>query len=178
MQINSHAFKWNYLKKIFIFSCSNLRFAIERVQNLAQTVYNGVVLITSPSTKIPSAFQSAISVAASLDKNFEKEVTVLPVDNIAGGRLIHASTGKIDPDYDDVRIFKDTAYKAIKRALSAGVTKPIIVVEKYEPFKNCELVTLLGALEALYVVSIIQLLYLKLNFHVSSSKTINFLTLS
>ncbi|XP_044734564.1 putative aminopeptidase W07G4.4 [Chrysoperla carnea] len=130
---------------------SNLRFAIERVQNFAQTAYNGVVLITSPSTKIPSVFQSAISAAASLDKNFEKEVTILPVDNIAGGRLIHASTGKIDPDYDDVRIFKDTAYKAIKRALSAGVTKPIIVVDKYEPFKNCELVTLLGALEALYV---------------------------
>ena len=39
------------------------------------------------------------------------------------------------------------------RALKAGVKSPLLVVPSYERFKQVELVTILGALEALYVVS-------------------------
>lgn len=66
---------------------------------------------------------------------------------------MHAPTGPIDPDYDDVRIFRETAAKGIKRALKSGITKPLLVLEENPIFENSELATLLGALQALYVVS-------------------------
>lgn len=40
------------------------------------------------------------------------------------------------------------------RALKAGVKRPMLVLLPDERFENVELVTLLGALEGLYVVSI------------------------
>jgi hypothetical protein len=51
------------------------------------------------------------------------------------------------------------------RALKAGIKNPVLILPSCGEFKNCEVATLLGALEALYVVCSIFLysrLHLKL----------------
>lgn len=92
--------------------------------------------------------------AVELDQGLITETAVLSIPDIPGGRLVHSPTGPIDPDYDDVRIFKEAAGKGIKRAIKAGMKRPLLMLRNHPGFKNCELITLLGALEALYVVSI------------------------
>lgn len=69
------------------------------------------------------------------------------------GRLIFSPVSN-QTDYDDVRCFAEAASKGIKRALKAGVKNPLLVVPQSQRFPESQLVTLLGALEALYVVSI------------------------
>lgn len=68
------------------------------------------------------------------------------------GRLIFSPVSSLT-DYDDVRSFSEAANKGIERAIKAGVTKPLLLLPAGEKFQNAELVALLGALEALYVVS-------------------------
>lgn len=48
---------------------------------------------------------------------------------------------------------------AFIRALKAGVKCPLLVLLPDDRFENVELVTLLGALEALYVVSSVMINY-------------------
>lgn len=63
--------------------------------------------------------------------------------------------GPIDADYDDVRIFKKAASAGVKRAVKAGSKRPLLVLFG-EEFKNGKLVTILGALDVLYTVSVAQ----------------------
>lgn len=56
-------------------------------------------------------------------------------------------------DYDDVRIFKKAAEAALKRAVKAGIKRPLLVLSDHPLFEQAALVTLLGALQALYTVS-------------------------
>nr|CAD7197728.1 unnamed protein product [Timema douglasi] len=66
-------------------------------------------------------------------------------------RLVYSPTGKINREYHDVRSFSEAAGRGIKRALKAGMKSPLLVLTSHERFKQSEVVTLLGALEALYV---------------------------
>ncbi|XP_044271460.1 putative aminopeptidase W07G4.4 [Tribolium madens] len=119
--------------------------------SLESSNYDGILLISSPgqqlkSTKLGDALRDALL----LDPTLESEIAILPVPGLPAKRLVHSPTGKIDPDYDDVRVLKNAALKGMKRALKAGISKPLLVVEETR-FENGELVTLLGALEAVYV---------------------------
>lgn len=86
-----------------------------------------------------------------LDPALESEIGILPAPDLPGKRLVHAPTGKIDPDYDDVRVLKNAAFKGMKRALKAKITKPLLILDATK-FENGALAILLGALQALYVV--------------------------
>jgi len=73
-----------------------------------------------------------------------------------GGILvIWSPTGKLNRDYDDARRYKDAAIEGVKRALKGGKKKPLLVVssshEQYPDYKDALLVSILGALEAIYV---------------------------
>lgn len=78
-------------------------------------------------------------------------------DTFFSGRLIYSPVSNLS-DYDDVRSYAEAASRGIKRALKAGVKEPLLVLPICSRFPESQLVTLLGALEALYVVSIIKLL--------------------
>lgn len=70
-------------------------------------------------------------------------------------RLILASTGPINLDYDDVRRYGDIARKAIIRAKAAGAQKPLLYFPQYPTFprlNNLVEVSLLSCLSALYEV--------------------------
>lgn len=67
-------------------------------------------------------------------------------------KLVYSPTGPLDKDYDDVRTFADAAIRGIKRVLKAGGKSPVLAVINSNPkFEFSELVSLLGAAEALYV---------------------------
>lgn len=52
-----------------------------------------------------------------MDSGLGEEVVVLKVPGLAGSRLVFASTGPVNRDYDDVRRFSDAAANAIKRSV-------------------------------------------------------------
>lgn len=85
----------------------------------------------------------------------ESEVAILPLPMLHAGRLVHAPTGPIDPDYDDLRIFKEAAIKGVKRAVKAGSKKLLVVL----PGEMT--VSLLGVFEALYSVRMALFLSIK-----------------
>ncbi|KAL0276727.1 UNVERIFIED_CONTAM: hypothetical protein PYX00_004239 [Menopon gallinae] len=99
--------------------------------------------------QVPEVLKSPLLSLKKVDNAFTSNVTVLPID-LPAGRMIFSPVAKLT-DYDDVRSFYEAAGKGIKRALQAGVKRPLLVLPNCERFKNTELVTLLGALEALYV---------------------------
>lgn len=51
-----------------------------------------------------------------VDSSLGEEVVVLKVPGLPGSRLVFASTGPVNRDYDDVRRFSDAAGNAIKRS--------------------------------------------------------------
>lgn len=51
-----------------------------------------------------------------MDSALEKEVVVLKVPGLPGNRLVFASTGPVNRDYDDVRRFSDAAASGMKRS--------------------------------------------------------------
>ncbi|XP_016845480.1 putative aminopeptidase W07G4.4 isoform X2 [Nasonia vitripennis] len=120
--------------------------------NVCSPDYDGIVLVsgTPPGSEEPEPFKSVLFCAAQIDSGLFELGAVLPI-NLPAKRLIYSPTGSINPDYDDVRVFKEAAVKGIKRALQAGVRNPLLVLLPDSRFENTELVTLLGALEALYV---------------------------
>ncbi|XP_063925456.1 putative aminopeptidase W07G4.4 [Zophobas morio] len=114
--------------------------------------YDGLLLVSSPPLALKAAaLAKTLKAAIALDPALESEVAVLPLPDLPAKRLVHAPTGKIDPDYHDVRVFRDAAVKGMQRALKAGITRPLLVLEEDPAFENSELVTLLGALQAVYV---------------------------
>lgn len=48
-------------------------------------------------------------------------MVVLKVPGLPGNRLIFASTGPVNRDYDDIRRFSDAAINGIKRSAMAGI---------------------------------------------------------
>lgn len=89
-----------------------------------------------------------------IDEAVDSEVCVmcLPPEVCPIRRLIYSSCGSLDQDYADVRSYSDAATKGIQRALKAGAKNPLLVVPQVSSgFEKHGLVTVLGALEALYV---------------------------
>jgi len=86
-----------------------------------------------------------------IDAAFENEGGVVATSSSVG-RVIYSPTGPMNKDYSDIRSFAESAEKGIKRALTAGVKRPLLSLpapSKAYPLSN--LVSTLGALQALYV---------------------------
>lgn len=49
-------------------------------------------------------------------------------------RLVYSPVGPVNRDQDDVRRFRDAAYKGMVRAMKAGAVAPIIVIPSPGPF--------------------------------------------
>lgn len=113
--------------------------------------YDGIVVVHVPEQKINhSVIDNAISAALKCDSSLTSEIAIIPI-GLPASRLVYSPLGSID-DYDDVRIFKNSAYAGVKRALKAGIRRPLLVLPDHPLFENAALVTLLGALQALYTV--------------------------
>lgn len=115
-----------------------------------KTLGPDLIVLSWPNVKHPTQeLTDLIKEAASIDNAFDSDVRIIKAP---GGRIIYSPTGPIDADYDDVQVLAKAASNGIKRVLKAGVKNPTLVLRKHESFPDSELVILLGALEALYVV--------------------------
>ena len=113
------------------------------------------VVVVSPTTTLPDlhAIHMALQAATQVDARAGKDVTLVPVADLAGGRLIFAPTGGLDRDYDDVRRFGEAARAGVVRARDAGAKRPLLVVPRVPVeggYERALEVSLLGALAGLW----------------------------
>ncbi|KAG7190674.1 hypothetical protein KM043_006752 [Ampulex compressa] len=120
--------------------------------NICSCDYDGIILVSgnAPGLDEPEPFKTVLYSAAQIDAALGVIGAVLPI-NLPAKRLVYSPTGPLNMDYHDVRSFAEAATKGIKRALKAGVRCPLLALLPDVRFENVELVTLLGALEGLYV---------------------------
>jgi len=112
-----------------------------------------VVIVVAPSiaqVKQPE-LRKALSAVAKVDRSANRGLFIAPCPEVAGNRVVYSSTGSLDQDIDDVRRFGDAMERGIKRALQAGAKAPLLAMYGTEAFPRSELVSILGAFEAMYV---------------------------
>ncbi|KAF4525276.1 hypothetical protein B566_EDAN009359 [Ephemera danica] len=66
-----------------------------------------------------------------IDDDMHNEGAVLAV-NLPCRRLVYAPTGKINRDFDDVRSYMDASGNGMRRALKAGIRKPLLPIQLRE----------------------------------------------
>ncbi|XP_068594463.1 putative aminopeptidase W07G4.4 [Brachionichthys hirsutus] len=126
----------------------------EWTSDLKNQNFDGIVLVTQNHDTLPlelECLKAPLQDYSAVDSGVGEEVVVLKVPGLPGNRLVFASTGPVNRDYDDVRRFSDAAAKGIKRALKAGIKRPLLVCPPHKDYKNSALVAALGALQALYM---------------------------
>nr|XP_054765776.1 uncharacterized protein LOC129272690 [Lytechinus pictus] len=128
---------------------------------------DGCILVTESIDVIPNALQEmkdAIAKQKTFDAVVGKEVTFIAVPTASPGdskvvfspgysKVVFSPTGPTNRDYDDHRNFADAAGAGIKRAIVAGMRKPLLIVCPSPDYPNAMLAAALGALHAAYVVS-------------------------
>ncbi|KAM7391360.1 hypothetical protein PAMP_022056 [Pampus punctatissimus] len=133
--------------------CSSAQ-PVDWTDDLKNQKYDGIVLVAQSHEELPSEFnclKAPLQDYSSVDNGVGKEVVVLNVPGLPGNRLVFASTGPVNRDYDDVRRFSDAAANGIQRALTAGMQRPLLVCPPHKDYNNSTLVAALGALQALYM---------------------------
>ncbi|KAF7200606.1 putative aminopeptidase W07G4.4 [Nothobranchius furzeri] len=133
--------------------CTSVQ-ATDWTTDLKNQNFDGVVLVAEGHDSLPVALEhlrSPLQGYSAVDSGLREEVVVLRAPGLPGNRLVFASTGPVNRDYDDVRRFSDAAVNGIKRALKAGMQRPLLVCPPHKDYKNSTLVAALGALHALYM---------------------------
>ncbi|XP_006007579.1 putative aminopeptidase W07G4.4 [Latimeria chalumnae] len=128
--------------------------AVSFTTNCKDNGYDGIVLVTDSVGKLSDALEclrAPLQEFKKVDAGTESQVVLIPVNDMPGGRVVFSPTGPLNRDYDDVRRFSDAAVVGVKRALEAGMKHPLLVHPPDDSFEEASLVTLLGALHALYV---------------------------
>ncbi len=106
----------------------------KRIENLdailsSNSQYDAVVLVSAKAELEGfEAINAALTQAKLVDKRVGEQNVFIHCSDICGGRLIHAVTGHLDKDYDDVRNFSDAAKSGIQMAKEAGSINPAIIV--------------------------------------------------
>lgn len=127
---------------------------VEWTTDLKNQNFDGIVLVTQSYDTLPAELEclkAPLQDYSSVDSGLGEEVVVLKVPGLPGNRLVFASTGPVNRDYDDIRRFSDAAANGMKRALKAGMQRPLLVCPPHKDYKNSTLVAALGALQALYM---------------------------
>ncbi|KAM6965061.1 putative aminopeptidase W07G4.4 [Aplochiton taeniatus] len=127
---------------------------IESTSDCKNQNFDGIVLVTQGVDTLPSELEclrAPLLDYSSVDSGLAEEVVVLKVPGLPGNRLVFASTGPVNRDYDDVRRFSDAAVNGIKRAMKAGMQRPLLVCPPHSSYEKSTLVAALGALHALYM---------------------------
>ncbi|XP_049810274.1 putative aminopeptidase W07G4.4 isoform X1 [Schistocerca nitens] len=142
-----------YFSKCTTMFChtKSLPYTVKAEESLTVLNYDGIVYVSGAkcgSEKHPDSLRTSLQRLAKIDAAAETKVSVLEVE-LPAARLVYSPVGPLNADYDDVRSYEDAAEKGIKRALEAGVKEPLLLLPQAE--KSVQLVTLLGALKALYV---------------------------
>lgn len=106
----------------------------KRIENFdailsSDSQYDAVVLVSAKAHFDEfEPINQALEQAQKVDKRVGNQNVFIHCSNICGGRLIHAVTGELDKDYDDVRNFSDAAKSGVQMAKEAGSINPAIIV--------------------------------------------------
>lgn len=118
------------------------------------SAYDGLVVVSPGVDSLGgdvSFVKSAVQSALELDKSVAKQPSVVAISGHALKRAVFSPTGPLNRDYDDVRRYGDAATAGMKRALEAGMKKPVLFTVPHASYQNASLVSLLGAMHGLYV---------------------------
>ncbi|XP_076849946.1 putative aminopeptidase W07G4.4 [Brachyhypopomus gauderio] len=116
--------------------------------------YDGVLLVSHSLQDLPvqlEGLKSHLQDYGAVDSGLGEEVVVVRVPGVPCDRLVYAPTGPVNRDYDDVRRFSEAAANGIKRAMKAGMQRPLLVCPPHNNYEKSTLVAVLGALQALYM---------------------------
>lgn len=107
--------------------------------------FDAICVVDNSCPQLRNYFESA----ENFDKAFHSEVSCFKCDAF-DAVVVYSPVPELG-DYDDVRVYAEAAKKGMARAIKAGSLSPVLVLPSAPKFKNGDLVTLLGALESLYV---------------------------
>lgn len=129
-----------------------LDYAIQIVGSLSESGYDALILVSEGATEtgIPAEVAAVLKTNEEINGELHDAGAVLSIP-LPAKRLIYAPTGKLNSDIVDVRVFGEAARKGVLRALKAGAKSPVILLVNNKRFEKTRLVTLLGALGALYM---------------------------
>uniref|UniRef100_A0A5S6R5Z1 CYTOSOL_AP domain-containing protein n=1 Tax=Trichuris muris TaxID=70415 RepID=A0A5S6R5Z1_TRIMR len=120
--------------------------------------YDGLLVVASAVEDLPeelAPLKSTLENFFALDKSALDvgSVHLVPVssDVLHSSRLIFSATGPLTRDFDDERRFKEAAEVGMIRALKAGMKNILLICGVHKSYPTAQLVTLLGAMQALYV---------------------------
>jgi len=133
--------------------CTSIQ-PIEWTTDCKDQNFDGIVLVAQSHDTLPSQLEclkAPLLDYSSVDTGLGEEVVLLKVPGAPGNRLVFAATGPVNRDYDDVRRFSDAAVSGIKRAMKAGMQRPLLVCPPHGDYEKSTLVAALGALHALYM---------------------------
>ncbi|XP_077983786.1 putative aminopeptidase W07G4.4 [Glandiceps talaboti] len=133
-----------------------LPYEIVTTNKYKDDAFDGIVLVIDKLSNLGESLEALKKPLEELKKSddtVEKEVvfTILTDKPFSNQRLVFSPTGPLNRDHDDVRRFYDAANVGMERILKAGSKSPVIVCTSNPAFKNAMLVTVLGALHAVYV---------------------------
>lgn len=127
------------------------------VSTLKEGTFDGVVLVTESLDKLDGTLNFLKGPLDSLkqaDDSVGKDIAVAPLQLVSNGinlrRIVYSPTGPLNRDYDDVRRFFEAARDGVKRALKTGCKKPLLVTPGDSRFPMAQLVSSMGAFQALY----------------------------
>jgi len=124
---------------------------IVATDNINSADFDAIVVV-SPNVKsisLPSEVKEPLEKYASVDISAETGVFVVPCD-LPARKIVFSGTGTMLNDWDDVRNYANAAKAGVKKALDTGSKSPLLYfnVTKYP---QADVVSILGALEAIYV---------------------------
>lgn len=127
---------------------------MEHCTDLESADYDAIILVAPHHQDAHEQLKAPLSAYFQLDASAAKGCCLVAT-TLPAKRLVYSSTGPLDRDYDDLRRFSDAAAAGVKRALSAGARRPLLLtqgaVKPAGSTAEAQLASLLGALAALYV---------------------------
>ena len=122
---------------------------------LASNTNNDAVILVSSNTRCDTSAEvnAVLERVATVDQRLGESGVLIHASELAGGRLIHVTTGPVDRDYDDVRNFGDAAAQGVLMAKDAGAKNPLVVIEgvpEESAFAQAVEVSYLSACQALW----------------------------
>ncbi|XP_020897390.2 putative aminopeptidase W07G4.4, partial [Exaiptasia diaphana] len=132
---------------------ASLPTCVEATTNPKDAKWDGVVLVCENLDWTGADIEflkKPIQDAQKLDQAAGKDVLLYQLSE-GPPFVVHAPTGPVNRDYDDIRRYADAAVAGIKRAIKAGSKSPLLVVPSPNTFNNAWAATVLGVLHGLYV---------------------------
>lgn len=115
---------------------------------LTNPAFDAVVIVSAQTATGLAPIDAVLERAQRVDARVGKDVLLFSAEGVAGGRFVHAPTGPLAREIDDVRRIGDAARAGLRRARDAGAKAPLLLVRGAGEQARFEKAGLVAALEA------------------------------